>query len=102
MKDSIRAKTGRTNGNSLTRIVGTLRATLQGWFVYFRHCHGNVYESLDGWIRSRLRSILRKRAGQRGRGGGMDHKRWPNQFFADQGFHSLSEAHGRLHQSLTG
>ncbi len=102
MKDSIRAKTGRTNGGSLTKIVGSLSATLQGWLVYFRHCHGNVYEALDGWIRGRLRSILRRRAGKRGRGGGMDHQRWPNRFFADQGFHSLCEAHGRFHQSLTG
>ena len=102
MKDSIRAKTGRTNGGSLTKIVGSLSATLQGWFVYFRHCHGNVYESLDGWIRGRLRSVLRRRAGKRGRGGGRDHQRWPNKFFADQGFHSLCEAHGSFHQSLTG
>ena len=102
MKDSIRAKTGRSNGNSLTYIVGSLKATLQGWFGYFRHCHWNVYEDLDGWIRCRLRSILRKRAGLRGRGRGRDHQRWPNKFFADHGFYSLSEAHGRYHQSLSG
>ena len=102
MKDSIRAKTGRSNGNSLTFIVGSLSATLQGWFGYFRHCHWNVYEDLDGWIRCRLRSILRKRAGLRGRGRGRDHQRWPNKFFTDHGFYSLCEAHGRYHQSLSG
>ena len=58
LKDAIRAKTGRTNGNSLTWIVGSLNATLQGWFGYFRHCHWNVFTDLDGWIRGRLRSIF--------------------------------------------
>jgi RNA-directed DNA polymerase len=102
LKDTIRAKTGRTNGHSLTWIVGSLNATLQGWFGYFRHCHWTVFTNLDSWIRGRLRSILRKRAGRRGRGRGADHKRWPNDYFADLSLHSLRGAHGRLHQSLTG
>jgi RNA-directed DNA polymerase len=101
-KDTIRAKTRRTHGQSLKCIINALRATLHGWFVYFRHCHRNVYQGLDSWIRGRLRSILRKRAGRRGRGRGADHQRWPNQFFADQGLFSLSAALGRLCQSLTG
>jgi RNA-directed DNA polymerase len=102
VKETIRAKTRRTNGNSLTRIVGTLNATLQGWFGFFRHCHWNVFTDMDGWVRGRLRSILRKRAGRRGRGRGADHQRWPNLYFADQGLFSLHGAHGRLHQSLKG
>jgi RNA-directed DNA polymerase len=102
LKDSIRAKTRRTNGNSLAWIVGTLNATLQGWFGFFRHCHWNVFTDMDSWVRGRLRSLLRKRAGRQGRGRGADHQRWPNLYFADQGLFSLHEAHGRLHQSLTG
>jgi RNA-directed DNA polymerase len=102
LKETIRAKTKRKNGNSLTWIVGKLNATLQGWFGYFRHCHRNVFTTVDGWVRGRLRSILRKRAGRKGRGRGADHQRWPNLYFADQGLYSLYEAHGRLHQSLTG
>jgi RNA-directed DNA polymerase len=102
LKDSIRAKTGRTNGNSLTWIVGSLNATLHGWFGFFRHCHRNVFKDLDGWIRGRLRSILRKRTGRQGRGRGTDHQRWPNLYFADLGLYSLWGAYGRLHQSLTG
>ena len=102
LKDNIRAKTSRTNGHGLKWIVGSLNKTLQGWFGYFRHCHGNVFTGLDGWIRGRLRSILRKRAGRRGRSRGADHQRWPNDYFADQGLYSLHRAHGRLHQSLTG
>jgi RNA-directed DNA polymerase len=101
-KDTIRAKTRRTHGHSLTMIVGSLRATLQGWFGYFRHCYGTVFQDLDRWIRGRLRSILRKRAGRRGRGRGADHQRWPNQYFTEQGLYSLSTAFARLCQSLTG
>lgn len=102
LRETIRAKTKRTTGNSLQWIVGTLNATLQGWFGFFRHCHWNVFSDLDGWLRGRLRSILRKRAGRRGRGRGADHQRWPNVYFADLGLYSLNSAHGRLYQSLTG
>ncbi len=80
LKDTIRARTRRTHGNSLLRIIGSLNATLHGWFGYFRHCYWTVFSGLDGWVRSRLRSILRKRAGLRGRGRGADHQRWPNYF----------------------
>jgi RNA-directed DNA polymerase len=102
LKDSLRAKTKRTNGNSLQWTVATLNATLRGWFGFFRHCHGNVLSGLDGWLRGRLRSILRQRAGRRGRGRGADHQRWPNVYFADLGLYSLKTAHGRLCQSLAG
>ena len=102
LKDTVRAKTRRTHGHCLTWTVGKLSATLQGWFGYFRHCHWNVYPTLDGWVRGRLRSILRKRQGRHGRGRGADHQRWPNQYFADQGLFSLMAAHGRFRQSLTG
>jgi RNA-directed DNA polymerase len=102
LKENIRAKTKRTNGNNLQWIAGTLNATLQGWFGFFRHCHRNVFSDLDRWLRGRLRSILRKRAGRSGRGRGTDHQRWPNVYFADLGLYSLTTAHGRMYQPLTG
>jgi RNA-directed DNA polymerase len=102
LKDSVRSKTKRTNGWSLTRITGSLSRTLQGWFGYFKHCHGNVFTGLDSWVRMRLRSILRKRAGGKGRGRGLDHYRWSNAYFAECGLYSLVAAHVRLNQSLTG
>jgi RNA-directed DNA polymerase len=102
LKESIRAKTKRTNGNSLQWTVETLNATLRGWFGFFRHCHWTTFSELDSWLRGRLRSVLRKRAGRRGRGRGADHQRWPNVYFADLGLYSLKTAHGRLSQSLTG
>jgi RNA-directed DNA polymerase len=102
VKDAIRAKTRRTNGHSLMTIIGSLNRTLHGWFGYFRHCIGTVYVDLDGWIRGRLRSILRKRAGRQGRGRGTDHHRWPNAYFAAQGLYSLHTAHGLLASPGTG
>jgi RNA-directed DNA polymerase len=102
LKETVRSKTKRTNGFSLTWILGSLSSTLQGWFGYFRHCHWNVYAGVDGWVRMRLRSILRKRAGKQGRGRGSDNQRWPNAYFAECGLYSLEAAHVRLNQSLTG
>ena len=102
VKETIRVHTRRTNGHSLRMILWRLNATLQGWFGYFRHCIWPVYTALDSWIRGRLRSILRKRAGRSGRGRGADHQRWPNAYFEDQGLFSLHTAHELLGQSLRG
>jgi RNA-directed DNA polymerase len=102
LKESVRARTKRTQGWSLPGIVSSLSRTLQGWFGYFRHCHWNVFADVDGWVRMRLRSILRKRAGKRGRGRGSDNQRWPNAYFAECGLYSLEAAHIRLNQALTG
>jgi RNA-directed DNA polymerase len=99
LKDTVRAKTRRTNGNSLPFVCASLSVTLRGWFTYFRHCHWSVYRDLDGWIRGRLRSILRKRSHRRGRGRGRDHQRWPNAFFTQQGLLSLKDAHVGFSQS---
>ena len=95
----VRRATRRTNGNSIPFVCYRLSSPLRGWFVYFRHCHWSVFRELDGWIRGRLRSILRKRHGRRGRGRGRDHQRWPNAFFHEQGLFSLETAHARFVQS---
>ncbi|MFN0051232.1 MAG: group II intron reverse transcriptase/maturase [Planctomycetales bacterium] len=99
LKDTVRAETKRTSGNSLSFIIHKLNQSLRGWFVYFRHCNHGVFRDLDCWIRGRLRSILRKRSGRRGRGRGKDHQRWPNRFFADRGLYSLKAAHESYRQS---
>lgn len=101
-KDSVRAKTKRANGQSLQAIIANVNRSARGWFGYFKHSHRYTFESLDGLIRSRLRSILRKRRGGQGRGRGADHQRWPNSFFAEQGLFSFVAAHAQLRQSLTG
>jgi RNA-directed DNA polymerase len=40
----------------------------------------------------RLRSILRKRCGLKGRGRGRDHQRWPNRYFVGLGLFCLLDA----------
>jgi len=73
------------------------RAT-QGWFNYFRHCDGNIFRICDGMIRRRLRRMLLKR-NRRNRKRLSRNQRWPNAYFAEHGFISLSEAHVRFVQS---
>jgi RNA-directed DNA polymerase len=80
-KETIRAKTKRTNGNSLQTIIEDVNRTVKGWFEYFKHSHKTTFSPLDGWIRMRMRSILCKRAGRHGRGRGSDRQRWPISFF---------------------
>jgi RNA-directed DNA polymerase len=99
LRDSIREQTRRTNGQSLKIIIGKINRTLQGWFGYFKHSRKTVFNGVDGWVRMRLRSILRKRMGGRGCGRGADHYRWKNAFFADQGLYSLKTAHVLASQS---
>jgi RNA-directed DNA polymerase len=99
LKDAIRPKTQRNAGDSLSRIVQRINPILRGWFAYFQHStYPQVYRTLDGWIRRRLRSILRKRRGGRGLGRGADHHRWPNRFFTAHGLYSLAAAHAAARQ----
>jgi RNA-directed DNA polymerase len=93
LKDTIRNKTRRTDGRSLETICEDLNRTLRGWFGYFKHSKDNVFESVDGYTRGRLRSILRKRRGKHGRGHGRDNQRWPNDYFSAMGLFSLKQAY---------
>lgn len=100
LQDSLRQKTRRTNGQELAKIIASVNRTTRGWFEYFKHSHRNTFSILDGWIRMRMRSILRKRDGRKGTGRGWDHRRWPNSFFAEQGLLSLLTAHRLACQSV--
>jgi RNA-directed DNA polymerase len=98
-KDAIRGKTRRANGHSMQAIIANVNRTLRGWFEYFKHSWRTTFPELDSWIRMRLRSILRKRAGRKGRGRGLDHHRYPNAYFAELGLFSLTTALARECQS---
>jgi len=96
LKETVRAKTKRTNGRSLKAIIEDVNRTLRGWFGYFKRCHHTVFSGLDGWIRRRLRSVLRKRKKLKGISRhGADEERWPNAYFAEQGLFSLKAAHAK-------
>ena len=76
--------------------------TLIGWFGYFKHSNQFTFTTVDKWIRMRLRSILRRRAGRKGRGRGADHHRYRNAFFTDRGYFSLEAAYESLRRSPLG
>ena len=99
LKDAIRAQTKRTAGGSLRRLIAAINRTLRGWFDYFQHSCRSTFPAIDGWVRMRLRSLLRRRLQQSGRGRGRDHQRWPNSFFAAEGYFSLEEAFRLARQS---
>jgi RNA-directed DNA polymerase len=101
VKDAVRRKTGRSNGHSLEAIIEDVNKTLKGWFEYFKHANVRTFPRLDGWIRRRLRSILRERRKKGGISRGFDHFLWPNKFFREHGLFSLKTARDSTFQSST-
>jgi RNA-directed DNA polymerase len=98
-KESIRHRTHRKQGQSMGQVIAGLTPLLRGWFEYFKHSQPSTFSELDGWIRGRLRSILRKHQGRKGRARGNDHQRWPNAYFDQLGFYSLVRARAMVLQS---
>jgi RNA-directed DNA polymerase len=98
LRESIKPRTRRTSGRSMDAMVADLNRTLRGWYGYFKHALAGQLGEIDGWVRGRLRSILRKRHGRKGRGRGRDHQRWPNRYFSALGLFCLLEAR---HAELT-
>jgi RNA-directed DNA polymerase len=94
LRDKIRLLTGRTRSGNLESITAELNPILRGWFGYFKHAHRSTFRDVDGFVRRRLRAILRKREKRPGFGRtSCDHRRWPNAFFAQHGLFTLHEAH---------
>lgn len=92
LRDAIRPQTRRTMGRSMKAMVKDINRTLRGWYGYFKHAEAKVMGNTDGWVRGRLRSILRNRSGRRGRARGEDTHRWPNRYFTRLGLFSLLDA----------
>ena len=101
LKDTIRAKTGRTVGRGLPMVIADINPILRGWFGYFQHSFRPTFRMIDGWVRRRLRSILRQQQRLEGiaKTHGADHVRWPNAFFAKHGLFSLQGARDAVSQS---
>jgi len=99
VRDAVRQRTRRTNGHSLERIIAELNPVLRGWFAYFQHSSSRSFRPIDGYVRMRLRSILRKRSGRPGRERGGDHTRWPNAYFTARGLFCLQDAYEAARQS---
>jgi RNA-directed DNA polymerase len=94
----IRHLTPRKSGESLEVIIQRLNRSTQGWFNFFRHCHWRVFKTYDGMIRRRLRRLLLKRH-RRNPKRLPRNQRWPNTYFAERGYTSLSATHVRFVQS---
>jgi RNA-directed DNA polymerase len=101
LRDKIRAKTRRTRGDRLASIIAELNPMLKGWYGYFKHAHRTEFPDIDGFVRRRLRAILRRHQHLDGRHGHsrQDHHRWPNAFFAEHGLFTMTRAHALASRS---
>ena len=103
LRDKVRALTPRNRGGSIESVIASLNPTLKGWFAYFKQAHRYTFSSVDGFVRRRLRAMLRKQKHRPGQGRCLnDHKQWPNAFFADLGLFTMSAAHHLARQSRCG
>jgi RNA-directed DNA polymerase len=94
LRDGIRTETRRNRGDPLERIIADLNPKLRGWFEYFKHGAPAVLEDMDGFVRRRLRALLRKREKRPGAAHSQnDHRKWTNAFFARQGLFTMTTAH---------
>ncbi len=91
LKDAIRQRTGRMRSGAMREIVSELNAVLKGWYAYFRHAIVGTFVPLDGFVRRRLRALLRKRDKRPGQGRCQaDTRRWPNAYFAALGLFTMT------------
>jgi RNA-directed DNA polymerase len=102
LKDNVRGLTKRNNGHSLEAIIARLNPVLRGWYEYFKHSYWKTFAPIDGWVRMRLRSILRRRRHQRGAGRGWSNIRWPNAYFAKLGLFTMTTARAAARRSPQG
>ena len=90
LRENLRRWTGRSNGMSMAMIVAKLNPVLRGWRGYFGDSPATSLRDVDGWIRRRLRAMLRRRNRRQAFGlSPVDHHQWPNRWFATQGLYSL-------------
>jgi RNA-directed DNA polymerase len=60
-KERIREMTSRTRGVSIERMAADVSRYVQGWISYYGKCETpSVLESLEQWVRRRLRSVIWK------------------------------------------
>jgi len=99
LKEKIRQRTRRTQGESIHRVIEKLNPMMRGWFEYFKHAHRTTFAGIDGFVRRRLRAMLRKQEKRPGFGlCQADSSRWPNAFFTAKGLFTMNEARRRICQ----
>jgi RNA-directed DNA polymerase len=91
LRQRIKPLTRRATRWGLEAIIATINPILRGWYGYFKQASADALRETDGWVRGRLRSILRKHRKGKGKARGADHQRWDNCYFTRQGLFSLEE-----------
>jgi RNA-directed DNA polymerase len=90
LREKLKPLSQRTQGRSLGEIIARVNPILRGWHTYFRDSVRSGLSTPDGWLRLRLRAMLRKREKRPGYGlSKADSQRWPNRWFAERGLFSL-------------
>jgi RNA-directed DNA polymerase len=103
LRNKIRGRTQRRGGHSIAAVIATLNPTLRGWYSYFQHADRLTFAAIDGFVRRRLRAMMRRQQHRPGQGRCLnDHTQWPNAFFADLGLFTMYEAHQSACQSRCG
>lgn len=93
IQTAIRAHTPRQMGHGMSETIRQLNQILRGWFGYFWAVSKKTHETLDGFVRRRLRSQLCKANRMHCWGRGTAHRAWKNDYFGDLGLFSLEAAH---------
>jgi RNA-directed DNA polymerase len=90
LQDKLRPLTRRCQGQSLSALIARINPILRGWHGYFGDSYPTGLSGPDGWLRRRLRALLRQRQKRSGYGlSPADSHQWPNRWFAGQGLFSL-------------
>lgn len=100
LRDTIRSRTRRRTGEAIERTIQKLNPVLKGWFGYFKHARKYTFNTLDAFVRRRLRAILLKQNKKQGCANSKSASfRWKNAYFAERGLFSLHEAYVMASQS---
>ena len=68
LRDKVREKTRRSRSGTFESIIAELNPMLRGWYQYFQHAYHKYFSGIDGFIRRRLRALLRSRMKRPGHG----------------------------------
>ena len=90
LRETLRPRLRRMQNGSMEEIIARINPVLRGWWAYFKESLPSALETIDGWIRMRLRSIQRQRDKRQGMACGADHHRYPNLWFAERGLFTLA------------
>lgn len=92
LKEKLRTVTRRNNAHGMEVIIQKVNKTLESWYGYFKHASAEALQETDGWIRGRLRAILRKRRKSKGVANWRDNKLYKNCYFTELGLFCLKIA----------